>query len=163
MIAKPVAYAIGAALLASLAFGGAQCSQKQSASLKAADAEAKLSAYEAQVSAERARFEIEARQTEQRHAADMTRIERETQDRLKEAGTDAYNRAVADVRAGRLRNVWSCPATAQVPGPVGPAAERDGGASDRVEAIGRVLRIGAEADIRLAACQAVIQADRKTP
>lgn len=119
---------------------------------------AELAAYKAEVAAERKRFDAEARKTEARHAAEMDRIAAEFAVTVKEAGNAAYDRAIADVRSGRLRNVWTCP---KVPGPERPAGERDGGADDRAAAIARVLRIGAEADARLRACQAVILADRQ--
>lgn len=164
---KAMTYVLGVALLAALAFGGVQCSQKQAARLgesqaqgKQKDAENALAVREREIATERAHFEIEAREQEHRHAADMARIQREAADKAKEAGDAAYNRAVADVRAGRLRNVWSCPAAAAVSAPSGTAAGSDGGADDRAAAFGRILRIGAEADQRLRDCQAVIRADR---
>lgn len=107
-----------------------------------------------------ATFEEMARQQEHRHAEDMERIGRETEERLKEAGDAAYNRAVSDVRAGRLRNVWSCPAAPALPGLDRPAPGGDAEARDREAAVARVLRIGAEADAALAGCQAVVRADR---
>ena len=160
LLTRPVLYALAAALLASLAWGGWQWRGKQAAQTEAAKAEQALADYRAEAAETIARFEIEARATEQRHAADMTRIERETRERLKEEGDAAYNRAVADVRSGRLRGPWSCLATPKVPGAGGTTPERNGGADDGSAAAGRVLRIGAQADARLAACQAVIRADR---
>jgi hypothetical protein len=167
-ITGPVVYGLGAALLASLAFGGVQWAGKQSARVTAANAqrdqqkaEKALEVREGEIASERARFEIEAREQEHRHAADMARIQREAAERAKEAGDAAYNRAVADVRAGRLRNVWTCPAAAAVSAPSGTTTGGDGRADDRAAAVGRILRIGAEADQRLRDCQAVIMADRQ--
>lgn len=167
MIARPIAYALAGFLVLALLGVGWQCSAKQAARLgqakaegKQKDAENALDVRERGIARERARFEIEARQQEHRHAADMARIQREAAEKAKEAGDAAYNRAVADVRAGRLRNVWSCPAAAAVPATSGAAAGGDGGAHDRAAAVGRILRIGAEADQRLRDCQAVIEADR---
>lgn len=162
LLTAPVVYGLAAALLASLVLGCVQCSQKQAARTDAAAARKELADDRAEAAARLARFEREAREQEHRHAADMARIEREARERAQEAGDAAYGRAVADVRAGRLRGPWSCPAAPGVPGAGRAAPERDGDADDRAEAVGRVLRIGAEADAQLAACQAVIRADRAT-
>lgn len=160
-MSRPVIYVLAAALLAALAWGGWQWRGKVAASVEAADARAEL-ATERQAAADKlARFQAEARAQEHRHAADMARIEREARERVKEAGDAAYDRAVADVRAGRLRGPWTCPAAAGVPGAGTATAERDAAADDRAAAVGRVLRIGAEADQRLEACQAVIRSDRQ--
>lgn len=106
--------------------------------------------------------QAEARQQEQRHAADLSRIAYQYQEDRKNEGDAAYARAIADVRSGKLRNVWqACPAAASVPGPATGPSGSDGPADDRSEAIARVLRIGAEADAQLRACQAVIVSDRE--
>ena len=161
LLTKPVMYGLTVALLASLLWGGVQCSQKQTARTDAADARRELAEERAAAAKALAESEGRARAQEHRHAADMARIEREARERVQEAGDAAYDRAVADVRAGRLRNVWTCPAASGVPGAGAAAPERDGGADDRAAAVADVLRIGAEADARLAACQAVVMADRK--
>jgi hypothetical protein len=161
LLSRPVIYALAAALVAALAWGGWQWRGKVAAGAEAADARAALATERQDAADKLARFQAEARAQEHRHAADMARIERETRERVKEAGDAAYDRAVADVRAGRLRGPWACPAAAGVPGAGGAAADGDGAADDRAAAVGRVLRIGAEADARLAACQAVIRSDRQ--
>jgi hypothetical protein len=161
LLSKPVIYALAAALLGALAWGGWQWQGKQAAQTDAAEARTELADYRRDAADKLARFQAEARAQELRHAADMARIERETRERVKEAGDAAYDRAVADVRAGRLRGPWACPAAAGVPGAGGAAADGDAAADDRAAAVGRVLRIGAEADQRLAACQAVIRSDRQ--
>lgn len=140
-----------ALLLAAIAFGAVQCSLKQKARTD-------LAGYRQTAAEELARFQTEARQQEHRHAADMERIGRESQERTKEAGDAAYNRAIADVRAGRLRNVWTCPS---VPGTGEPTGASDEGADDRGEAIGRVLRIAAECDATVRGLQDVVRADRQ--
>lgn len=167
IVSKAGVYALSVALAGALAFGGVQWAGKQAARVTSANAqrdqekaEKALEVREREIASERARFEIEARAQEHRHAADMARIQREAADKAKEAGDAAYHRAVADVRAGRLRNVWSCPAAAAVPATSGAAAGSDGGTDDRAAAFGRILRIGAEADQRLRDCQSVIRADR---
>ena len=141
-----------ALLLAAIAFGSVQCSLKQKARTD-------LAQYKQSAAEDLARFQAEARQQEHRHAADMERIGRESQERTKEAGDAAYNRAIADVRAGRLRNVWTCPS---VSGAGESAGTPDAGADDRGEAIGRVLRIAAECDSQVKGLQDVIRADRRT-
>lgn len=160
LLTKPVLYGLALALLASLAWGGWQWREKVAAEGRASAARADLATERQQAAEKLARFQAEARQQEHRHAADMARIERETRERVKEEGDAAYDRAVADVRAGRLRGPWNCAAAAGVPGAGAAAAERDAAADDRAAAVGRVLRIGAEADARLRACQAVIESDR---
>ena len=160
LLTKPILYGVAASLLASLAWGGAQCSQKNAALSERDKARAELSEFRAKAAEDIARFEVMARSMEQRHAADMERIGNEYQERLTNAGDEAYKRAIADVRAGKLRNVWSCPTRPAVPSAGGSAEGSDEGAADRAEAIARVLRIGAEADQQLAACQAVVRADR---
>jgi hypothetical protein len=68
----------------------------------------------------------------------------------------------ADVRAGRLRlrDHWTCPAVPKA-GPVaGPAAGGDAAAERRAGGAGDLVRIAADADARLRACQRVILADR---
>lgn len=107
------------------------------------------------------RREREARAMEQRHSADMARIGTEYAKEKEDAGKSAYERAIADVRSGRLRNVWTCPASGGGLPSVGPSAGSGNDSTDiRAEAVARVLRLGAEADAQVRACQAVIIADR---
>lgn len=154
-------YGLMLALLGALAFGGIQCSQKQAARLKLAEVRREHAEILRDI-AEKTRIAADkARAAERWHNGEMARIEREGERKAKEAGDAAYNRAVADVRSGRLRNVWTCPAAPAVLRAGGPSPQRDGGADDRAAAIARVLRIGAQADQRLRDCQAVIRADRK--
>lgn len=160
LVTAPALYALAAICLLLGIATGVQWSAKQRALVRAADAEKALATYTADNAKALAQFQVEARQQEQRHSADMARIQREAADKAKEVGDAAYNRAVADVRAGRLRNVWTCPATTAVPATGGATAGSDGTADDREAAVGRILRIGAEADQRIRDCQAVIKADR---
>jgi prophage endopeptidase len=133
------------------------------AQTETAKANTKLAEYRADAEQKIAHFEVEARATEQRHAADLNRIARETKEQSQEAADAAYNRAVADVRAGKLRNVWSCPAipAAGVPAITSGARQPDASTDDRGEAIGRVLRIAAECDAQVRGLQSVTQSDRK--
>lgn len=111
--------------------------------------------------AELAKIEREYRAQEHRHAADMARIGREHEQERKDAGDAAYQRAIADVRSGRLRGVWQCPRVPNTPEAGGTAAVVDDGADDRGEAIGRILRIAAECDSQVRGLQQVIRTDRK--
>ena len=69
---------------------------------------------------------------------------------------------VADLRAGnvRLRQEWAGCETRLLSQAVASTVERDALAASREEAAGRIVRIGRDADDQLAACQAVIKADR---
>ena len=69
---------------------------------------------------------------------------------------------VADLRAGnvRLRQEWAGCETRLLSQAVASTVERDALAAGREEAAGRIVRIGRDADDQLAACQAVIKADR---
>lgn len=74
--------------------------------------------------------------------------------------------AAADLRSGalRLRKLWhGCEARSAgaVPDATASAGERDAEAVDRAEAAGRIVRIGAEADAQLRACQAILEDDRR--
>ena len=65
----------------------------------------------------------------------------------------------ADLRAGnlRLRDEWRGCEARRVSDPAAPAGSGDAAAQRRIEAAGAVVRVGAEADAQLAACQAVIR------
>lgn len=69
---------------------------------------------------------------------------------------------VADLRNGnvRLRQEWAGCETRLLSQAVASTVERDALAASREEAAGRIVRIGRDADDQLAACQAVIRADR---
>jgi len=66
---------------------------------------------------------------------------------------------VADLRAGnlRLRREWAGCETRLLSQAAAGAVERDAAAQRREELAGAVVRVGAEADSQLAACQAVIR------
>ena len=164
MLTRPVLYALAAALLASLVWGGWQWRGKQAAQTDAAEARTTLAEYRQEAAEKIARFEVEARATEQRHAADLTRIGREH----KEAMTDAQaaaDRLVADLRAGnvRLQDRWrGCVAASGVPGSAGSAAGSDAGARDREESAGRIVLAARQCDAQVKGLQAVILSDRQT-
>lgn len=72
---------------------------------------------------------------------------------------------VADLRAGtvRLRREWlACEGRpAAVPGAAAGAGERDADAERRFQGAGDLVRIADESDAQLAACQAIVAADRR--
>lgn len=72
---------------------------------------------------------------------------------------------VADLRAGnvRLRREWlACEGRpAAVPGAAAGTAERDADTERRYESAGDLVRIADESDAQLAACQAIVEADRR--
>ncbi len=107
IVSKAGVYVLGAALLAALAFGGVQCSAKQRAQVRAADAEAKLSANIADYAVAREQFQAAARLTEKRHQSEMNKVVAHYAQQRKD-DVDAEKRLVADLRAGnqRLRKQW---------------------------------------------------------
>jgi hypothetical protein len=87
----------------------------------------------------------------------LTELKRERDEAIAKGAAVA-----ADVRAGRLRlrEHWTCPALPQA----GTAAAAGGGDADadlRAAGAGDLVRLGADADRLLQACQAVIRADRE--
>lgn len=104
--------------------------------------------------------ERKAREREQSQAQEMARIAAELETQRK-AGYEARDKVISDLRAGniRLRQHWQgCPRLPEVGGtPSGGDADaglREAGAGD-------LVRLGAEADAIIRACQAVILSDRK--
>lgn len=162
-LTQPVMYGLGAVAIAAGLFAGVQTVRLAHERAEHAKAETKLAEYRAETDRQIARFEVEARATEQRHSADLNRIARENLQQSQEASDAAYARAIADARAGKLRNVWTCPVTptARVPSVAAGPGKPDEGADDRAEAIGRVLRIAAECDAQVRGLQAVTESDRK--
>lgn len=83
---------------------------------------------------------------------------------LEEAKTDAQNTeraVVTDLRSDnlRLRQHWQgCVATSAVSAAAASASQRDAAADVRDAAAGAVVRVGADADAAVAACQAVVRA-----
>lgn len=79
------------------------------------------------------------------------------------AAAEAIPAAVAaDLRNGnvRLRQEWAGCETRLLSQAVASTVERDALAQSREELAGAVVRVGRDADDQLAACQAVIKADR---
>ena len=103
-----------------------------------------------------------ARKAEQATGQTLATIgEKHEQDRqAAEAVPDAV---VADLRAGnlRLRREWAGCETQRLSDAAAGARERDALAASRDALAGEVVRIGRDADDQLAACQAVVKADRE--
>jgi hypothetical protein len=72
------------------------------------------------------------------------------------------DRVIADLRTGalRLRNHWTCPAGVPAAGTPTAAGRSDAAADLRAAGAGDLVRLGADADRLLRACQRVIEADR---
>lgn len=105
--------------------------------------------------------EQQARATEHQQADTLATIgAKHEEDR--EAAEAVPAAVVADLRAGnvRLRQEWAGCETRLLSQAVASTVERDALAASREEAAGRIVRIGRDADDQLAACQAVIKADR---
>ena len=104
--------------------------------------------------------ERKARAREQAQAQEMARIAAELETQRK-AGYEARDRVISDLRAGnlRLRQHWQgCP---RLPDTPAAAPGGDAGAGLREAGAGDLVRLGAEADAIIRACQAVILSDRK--
>ena len=162
IVTKAVIYAAGAALLASLAWGGVQCSQKQAARLDASRAQTALEAQRAEIEAGARQAEADARKAEQaaaqRIAAVAQRYEQEKID-----AQAAADRLAADLRAGNvsLHRRWeACSATADLSAAVAGAGLADGGADDRAESAGRAVAAAAACDAQVRGLQAVMIVDR---
>lgn len=115
----------------------------------AADAAAALTASE------------DARMQEQASAGRVATIG----DKLEEDRTHAETvpaTVAADLRNGnlKLRKQWAACETSLLSSAAASAVERDALAASRDEAVGRIVRIGRDADDQLRACQAVVIADR---
>lgn len=122
-----------------------------------------------QASIAKAASELAQAQTRASEAArSEERIRTEAVNAVAKAYEDGKRRAeaesakvVADLRAGnlRLRSQWrGC----EVPGPASGSGEPDGGAADRDESAGRIVRAAIDADEQIRALQEVIQQDRRT-
>ena len=101
-----------------------------------------------------------ARKAEHALAASFASIEANYL-REKDDAKDVADGVVADLRAGNLRlrhdlATAACP----VPGAAADPAERDAAAERGNEIAGAAVGVGHEADAQLAACQAILQAER---
>lgn len=102
-----------------------------------------------------------ARALEQTKGQELAKIgAKHEQDR--EAAEAVPAAVAADVRNGdlRLRQEWAGCETRLLSQAVASAVERDALTQSRAELAGAVVRVGRDADDQLAACQAVVIADR---
>ena len=164
IITKAVIYAAGAALLASLAWGGVQCSQKQAARLDASRAQTALERLRADVADAARKAEADARATEQNKGQAMADIG-STHEEDRTAAEAVPAAVVADLRAGnrRLQHQWAECATSRAAETAASAAERDAAAARREADIGNLVYIGRECDDQIRALQSVVIADRENP
>lgn len=163
IVSKAGVYVLGAALLASLAFGGAQCSGKQRALVRAADAEAKLSANIADYAVAREQFQKAARDQERRHQSEMNKVAAHYAQQRKD-DVDAEKRLVADLRAGnqRLRQQWrGCQAAAGVPEAGGSVGGADGEDRLREASAGRIVGAVRACQSQRDALLNIVEGDRK--
>ena len=98
-----------------------------------------------------------ARETEHEQADKLAAIgAKHEEDRA--AATSVADAVVAGVRSGdlRLRDGWASCETQRLSEASAAAIERDAATERRAEFAAAVVRVGAEADSQLAACQAVV-------
>lgn len=111
--------------------------------------------------ADKARLASElVRQSEQQKAATLHSIAVTYEKEKTNAASDAYNDALAAVRAGELRDFWAC----SVPGSTEAAAaarRADEVARLRAESAGRALRAVSECESQVRGLQAVLIAERE--
>ena len=106
--------------------------------------------------------EAAARETERRHADELDAVASKLiLERAK--GYEERERTIADLRAGnlRLRREWQGCEARGLPEAGAGAGGGDGDAELRRSGAADLVRIGRESDAKLAACQAVIRADRE--
>lgn len=104
--------------------------------------------------------ERKARAREQAQAQEMAAIAAELEAQRKQ-GYEARDKVISDLRAGnlRLRKHWQgCP---RLPDTSAAPGSGDADAGLRETGAGDLVRLGAEADAIIRACQAVILSDRK--
>ena len=163
IITKAVIYAAGAALLASLAWGGVQCSQKQAARLDASRAQTALERLRADVADAARKAERDARLAEQASARRLAEVAARYEQEKIDAQA-AADRITADLRAGNvsLHRRWqACAATADLSGASAAAGQPDGGADDRAASAVRIVRAAAQCDAQVRGLQDVVRADRE--
>jgi hypothetical protein len=127
-----------------------------------ADAEAKAAhaTLMAQMEAERARFEREARQKEADQRAALHAVA-EQYEQEKIDAQERADRTIADLRDGtvRLRNHWQgCIATASLSGAAASAAVADDGAELREQGARDLVHVGESADAQVRGLQAALNA-----
>lgn len=147
------------AVLAVIAIGAALYFRGDSAisDARADKAESERDSARAEVNALKA-----ARDTEQRKAKEAQAIAAKYEDEKRAIETESA-RVVADLRAGnlRLRRELGALYTAQLSGTAASASISDDQAQRGAEIAAAIVRVGAESDAQLRACQAVIEADRR--
>ena len=144
------AYVAAAALLAGLSFWAGWEWRDRSADL--ADSRKKVAESRAETAAH-----VAARTAEHEQADKLAAIgAKHEEDRA--AAPAVADAVVAGVRSGdiRLRDGWASCETQRLSEASAAAIERDAATERRAEFAAAVVRVGAEADSQLAACQAVV-------
>lgn len=144
------AYVAAAALLAGLSFWAGWEWRDRSADL--ADSRKKVAESRAETAAH-----VAARTAEHEQADKLAAIgAKHEEDRA--SAPSVADAVVAGVRSGdlRLRDGWASCETQRLSEASAAAIERDAATERRAEFAAAVVRVGAEADSQLAACQAVV-------
>ena len=145
------AYLAAAALLAGLSFWAGWEWRDRSADL--AESRKEVAESRAETAAH-----VAARTAEHSQGQALASIG-ETHEQARAAAPAVADAVVADLRADRLRlrREWAGCETQRLSEASAAAVERDAATAGREQLAGAVVRIGAEADSQLAACQAVIR------
>ena len=163
-LTAPIMYALAGLLALSLVFNGAQAFGKAKLETQLAQSQTALAEQTASIATEREAFERQARAAEQKHTAEMARIDREQQEQT--ARDQASNdRLVADLRSGnvRLHQRWQAAlATSRLSAGVATASGADEAASDVEDSLGRVFRGARASDAQVIGLQQVVRSMQAT-
>lgn len=157
---------IGAWVLVALSlFGFGYYQGSRNGAVKVSQCEASHATYVAKVAEDNAAIAALYWKKEQAVADDFAKIAAQNADKLAEVSRETKESVLADVRAGRVRvRLPSCPrvpaSSETADGAVVDHGEADSG-DEATRIVAGAIGIGAEADARLQACQALLTAERK--
>ncbi len=141
----------------------AQKAQTALADIRTAEAKGQLETFRREAAEAVAASQAEARQQEQRHAADLERVAYQYEQDKRNAQAVA-DRVVADLRSGatRLQDRWqACAAASGLPNSGPTPGQSDAGADDRGASASRIVRAAAACDAQVRGLQEVVRSDRK--
>lgn len=163
-LTMPILYGLAALLALSLAFNGWQALGKAKLRVSLAESQTALATQTASIAEEREAFQVAARIAEQKHTAEMARIDREQQETI--ARDQAANdRLVADLRADRVRlhSRWQAAlATSRLSAGVAAAGRADEGAGDVEASVGRIIGAARQCDAQVIGLQQVVRSMQAT-
>jgi len=163
-LTTPILYGLLAALVLALGFGGWQWAKASGLRADLAESQTALATQTASIAEERVQFVTWARDQEQKHTAEMARIDREQQE--KDARDQAANdRLVADLRSGnvRLHQRWQAAlSTSRLSASVAAAGRADEGTGDVEESVGRIIGAARACDAQVIGLQQVVKAMQVT-